>query len=108
VCLGILQNDEKVKLEEKKIVEKFLNETGFRPSDTRIFAGALPYSQYNFFIRFIMKRIAGKAGGDTDTSKDYEYTDWKEVSRFVETLQAQRAAGPGPRVVARCPVVEKQ
>ena len=26
-----------------------------------------------------MRRIAAKEGGDTDTSRDYEYTEWKAV-----------------------------
>ena len=27
----------------------------------------------------MMKRIVAKAGGDTDTSKDYVYTDWADL-----------------------------
>ena len=44
---------------------------------------ALLYRQYNFFMRWVMKRIAAKAGGDTDTSRDYEYTDWNDVRAFA-------------------------
>ncbi|MDZ7685538.1 MAG: hypothetical protein U5O39_11475 [Gammaproteobacteria bacterium] len=33
-----------------------------------------------------MKRIAKQAGGDTDTSRDYEYTGWEQVERFAERL----------------------
>jgi menaquinone-dependent protoporphyrinogen oxidase len=51
-------------------------------------AGALPYSKYNFFIRFIMRRIAAQAGGDVDTSRDYEYTDWGAVDRFASQFAA--------------------
>jgi menaquinone-dependent protoporphyrinogen oxidase len=32
----------------------------------------------------VMKRIARKAGGDTDTTRDYVYTDWNDVRRFAE------------------------
>ena len=31
-----------------------------------------------------MKRIARKAGGATDTSRDYEYTDWAALDEFVD------------------------
>jgi menaquinone-dependent protoporphyrinogen oxidase len=31
-----------------------------------------------------MKRIVQKAGGDTDTSRDYEYTDWNDRRAFAE------------------------
>jgi len=30
-----------------------------------------------------MKRIVRKAGGDIDTSRDYEYTDWDDLRRFA-------------------------
>jgi menaquinone-dependent protoporphyrinogen IX oxidase len=33
-----------------------------------------------------MRRIARKAGADTDTSRDYEYTDWAAVDALVEKL----------------------
>jgi menaquinone-dependent protoporphyrinogen oxidase len=33
--------------------------------------------------------FVGLGGGDTDTSRDYEYTDWGAVERFAETF-AQR------------------
>lgn len=49
-------------------------------------AGALPYSKYSWPVRWVMKRIAKTAGGDTDTSRDYEYTDWDQVECFAERL----------------------
>ena len=51
---------------------------------TKQVAGALPYTRYNWFIRLVMKRIAAKAGGDTDTTRDYEYTDWEDLRSFTE------------------------
>jgi menaquinone-dependent protoporphyrinogen oxidase len=30
-----------------------------------------------------MKRIVSKGGGDTDTSRDYEYTDWEDLRTFA-------------------------
>jgi menaquinone-dependent protoporphyrinogen oxidase len=50
----------------------------------RLIAGALKYTQYDFFKRYIMRMIAQQAGGDTDTSHDTEYTDWDDVGRFVD------------------------
>lgn len=71
------------------IVQKFFVETGWRPAAVKPVAGALRYSLYNPLIRFIMKRIARKEGADTDTSRDYEYTDWVELDRFVEGFASQ-------------------
>jgi menaquinone-dependent protoporphyrinogen oxidase len=63
--------------------DEFVKETGFHPTRIKTVAGALPYTQYNFFIRWVMKRIVAKEGGDTDTSRDYVYTDWPALERFV-------------------------
>jgi len=61
-------------------------------------AGALTYSKYSWPVRWIMKRISREAGGDTDTSRDYEYTDWDQVDRFADgLLAAARAEAPRPK-----------
>jgi menaquinone-dependent protoporphyrinogen oxidase len=77
------------------IVEDFVKRTGWRPSRVELIAGALPYSKYNPLIRFIMRRIAAKEGGDTDVSRDYEYTDWVGVDRFAREF-VENAAGADP------------
>jgi menaquinone-dependent protoporphyrinogen oxidase len=94
VCLGILQHDEAVDRTLKTIISRFLAETGWQPLVTKPVAGALPYTRYNWLIRRVMKRIAGKAGGDVDTTRDYEYTDWQDVRTFAEqfNLLADRHA----------------
>lgn len=78
-------------------VDDLLDRTGWNPGDTAIFAGALLYRKYNPFIRLMMRLIVGHAGGDTDTSRDYEYTDWGAVERFG----ARFAAGLAAPVTAR-------
>ena len=85
VCLGILQNDPKVKKEEEQIVQRFFDKTGWHPEFSTIFAGALTYSKYNWFLKRIMRSIAKKASGvKTDMKKDYEYTNWDDVKRFSQ------------------------
>lgn len=69
--------------EVHKVEDAFIAETGWPWERFKAVAGALPYSKYNFFVRFIMRRIAQKTGGDTDTSRDYEYTDWAALENFV-------------------------
>lgn len=64
-------------------VDQFIERTGWEPNELATFAGALQYSKYNPFIRFMMRLIVGAAGGQTDASRDYEYTDWKAVDRFA-------------------------
>jgi menaquinone-dependent protoporphyrinogen oxidase len=88
VCLGVLQHDAAVQREVQDIVTRFLLSTGWRPAITKIVAGALLYRKYNWLKRWLMKRIAAKAGGDTDTSRDWEYTDWSELGVFAEQFAA--------------------
>lgn len=69
--------------EARKYVQDFIKETGWEPNIHQIFAGAIKYSKYGFLMKMVMKRIAKKEGADTDTSKDYEYTDWNAVTEFA-------------------------
>ncbi|WP_312910670.1 flavodoxin domain-containing protein [Natronosalvus caseinilyticus] len=64
-------------------VEGFLEETGWSPTRTHVVAGALKYRDYGLLTRFIVRRIAGKEGLATDTSRDHEYTDWDDLEAFV-------------------------
>ena len=74
----------------QRMIDVFVGETGWRPAHALPVAGALVYSRYNFLVRFLMKRIARKAGAPTDASRDYEFTDWPALDRFVDEL-AHRA-----------------
>jgi menaquinone-dependent protoporphyrinogen oxidase len=66
-------------------VENFEAETGWRPAQVGLFGGALLYTQYGFIKRHVMKKIASDKGTlDTDTSRDYVYTEWDGVKRFAE------------------------
>jgi menaquinone-dependent protoporphyrinogen oxidase len=79
-------------------MEKFFVDTGWRPQRVKPIAGALLYSKYNPLVRFVMKRIARKAGTRTDTSRDYEYTDWVSLDRFIDELAEElTASAPQPR-----------
>jgi len=59
----------------KEVINRFIEETGWHPNRVKAIAGALLYTKYNPLVRFVMKQIAKSEGGDTDTSRDYEYTD---------------------------------
>ena len=83
VSLGVLQKDPKVQHEVSAIVNRFLGATGWQPTVTENVAGALLYAKYNWLKRWMMKRIVQKAGGDTNTTRDYEYTNWADVRRFA-------------------------
>jgi menaquinone-dependent protoporphyrinogen oxidase len=48
----------------------------------------MAYSQYGFFLRWIMRMIARRNGEPTDTSRDHDYTDWAAVDRFAQDVAA--------------------
>lgn len=73
----------------RRYLEVFLRQTGWHPQQTATFAGALPFSRYGAFKRLLMILFVGLGGGDTDTSRDHEYTDWNAVERFADAF-AQR------------------
>ncbi|PXW28853.1 UNVERIFIED_CONTAM: menaquinone-dependent protoporphyrinogen oxidase [Williamsia faeni] len=85
--------------EAQGYVEQLEKDTRWVPPRVALFGGALLYTHYGFVKRHIMKRIAhDKPGGlGTDTSRDYVYTEWDGVRRFVEDfltdLASARAAG---------------
>lgn len=96
VGLAVLSKVHDGRAQSMAIVDKFLAETGWRPRRIELVAGALLYTQYNFLVRFVMRQLTKAEGGDTDTSRDYEYTDWAAVDRFavefVEDVTARPAA----------------
>jgi menaquinone-dependent protoporphyrinogen oxidase len=73
----------------QRYLDKFLRRTGWQPQLTASFAGALKYSLYGPIKRRVMIVIVGLGGGNTDTTQDYEYTDWDAVERFADAF-AQR------------------
>jgi len=81
--------------EAEGYVDRFEEETGWRPDQVALFSGALLYTQYGFVKRHLMKRIAKDKPGELglDTSRDYVYTEWDAVQRFAEHFAEQL----GPR-----------
>jgi menaquinone-dependent protoporphyrinogen oxidase len=75
------------------VMAAFQSENGWIANDAAVFAGALRYSRYSPIKRFVMKLVARANGGQTDTSRDYEFTDWRAVDRFAAAF-ALRIATP--------------
>ena len=98
VCLAVLEKGTKPRQEILRIMRRFLDRCGWRPTITKMVAGALPYTRYSWLKRMMMKRIVAKAGGATDTTRDYEYTDWNDLrtfSRDFAELTTQRLVAVG-------------
>ena len=78
-----IEKRDRARADVRWMIEAFSVETGWKPQRCLPVAGALAYSRYNFLVRLVMKRIARQAGASTDTSRDWEFTDWPAVDRFV-------------------------
>lgn len=101
VCLSAAADDDDRRAKTVAYLDNFVEQTGWQPDRMVTFAGALRYSEYGFLKRLMMKRIARRATGDTDTGRDYEYTDWEQVTSFarefaslVEEVLAERESEP--------------
>ncbi|MFM2282573.1 MAG: menaquinone-dependent protoporphyrinogen dehydrogenase [Bacteroidota bacterium] len=89
VCLAVASDLPEEHAEAHKIADDFLHITNWKPLLITQIAGALRYSQYDFLRRIIMKMISKKEGRETDTNKDYEYTDWNAVKQFALDFAAK-------------------
>ena len=75
----------------RRYIDEFIKRTGWEPRENASFAGALQYSKYGPIIKILMKMIVGFSGGETDSSRDYEYTDWAAVERFARDFAGRLA-----------------
>ena len=88
VCASAGSIHEKSREAAQLLRRDFLADLGWRPALDVSFAGAINFTEYNWLLRIYMKYAAKLNGGSTDTSRDHEYTDWKQVDAF-----AARVAG---------------
>lgn len=80
--------------EAKDAVDLFVRDSGWSPHHVEFVAGAFLYRQYNWLIRFIMKRIARSEGLSTDTSVNHDYTNWAALDRFASELLSEAPPSP--------------
>jgi len=93
VSLAAAGHDAEDRTGLERCVTVFVEESGWTPDRIQHVAGAFRYTEYDFFKRWAMKYIAYRKGAPTDTSRDYELTDWDELGRFVDTFIFDAAAG---------------
>lgn len=70
----------------RSIAATFPEHLGWKVERVVCVAGRLAYTQYGLLKRFVMRRIAVKAGGPADTSRDHELTDWDQVRDVAAEL----------------------
>jgi menaquinone-dependent protoporphyrinogen oxidase len=94
VSLSAAGKTERQQQNAQRCLDEFLSQTGWTPRMTATVAGALLYREYGFIKRIMMKMIARQEGGDTDTSRNYEYTDWSRVEEFTQSFLRQLSGAP--------------
>ena len=68
-------------------IRTFLKKSVWQPRLIGVFAGALLYPRYGWFDKKMIQLIMKLTGGETDTTKEIEYTNWEKVSLFAQQLQ---------------------
>jgi len=86
VSLAAVHKNAKKKNPTYEIMQQFLDKNHWEPCRKASFAGALLYTHYGPVVRFITRWISKSAGGDTNTHRDYIYTDWNEITVFAEKI----------------------
>lgn len=81
-------------------VRRFQHETLWSPAMTHHAAGAIRYSQYDFFKRLALQHIARERGMKTSTSEDYDLTDYEAVERFLLEFVTLAKARVEPNSIA--------
>jgi menaquinone-dependent protoporphyrinogen oxidase len=92
VSLTAADDTDEARAATQRCIDDFLAETGWTPARSVAIAGALQYREYSVFTRTLMRLMMRRGGHPTDTSHDYDYTDWDAVERFgreFATLVAQ-------------------
>jgi menaquinone-dependent protoporphyrinogen oxidase len=92
VSLAIASKNENERKEAENFPRELEEATGCHANQEHNAAGALKYLEYDFLRRWAMRYISGKEGGPTDTSRDYEMTDWAALEKFTSGFLASLAA----------------
>ena len=89
VGLSMASDDKEDHLEAAACADRFITAAEWTPTVTHLVAGAIRYTQYDFFKGWIVKMIAGAKGASIDTNEDHEFTDWNDLEAFVEAFLKQ-------------------
>ncbi len=89
VSLTAALDDLDSRIETRRLLHDFVDDCELKPVTMHCVAGALKYTQYDYFKRVLMRMIARQRGQSTDTSKDCEYTDWDELEAAIDEFLAK-------------------
>jgi len=88
VSLTAADDAEEARAATRGYLDDFVEKTGWTPSRSATFAGALQYREYDVATRVLMRLLMRRMHHPTDASQDYDYTDWDAVERWAHELAA--------------------
>jgi menaquinone-dependent protoporphyrinogen oxidase len=91
VSLTAADDSEEARTTTWRLIDDFIEETGWTPRRSVAVAGALQYLEYDVFTRTLMRLMMRRGGHPTDAFRDYVYTDWDAVERFAREVAAMAA-----------------
>ncbi|MZI93855.1 menaquinone-dependent protoporphyrinogen IX dehydrogenase [Vibrio sp. CAIM 722] len=68
-------------------IKTFLKKSPWQPELIGVFAGALYYPRYGWFDKMMIRLIMTLTKGETDTTKEIEYTNWDKVKLFANRFK---------------------
>lgn len=93
VCLGVLEGKPSVDRELERLARRFVTPLGWSPGRVKMVAGALRYTRYSWLMKRVMRHMAARAGGGTDLTRDYEYTNWDDLGEFARSFMLEHELG---------------
>lgn len=88
VCLTAADDTEESRAVTGGYLEDFVEHTGWTPGRSATFAGAVQYREYDVATRTLMRLLMRRMHHPTDSSQDYDSTDWDVVERWAHELAA--------------------
>ncbi|MGZ6144201.1 MAG: flavodoxin domain-containing protein [Myxococcales bacterium] len=89
VSISAARSSPRSQAEVQKSIDRFVQTTGWTPQQRATFAGAITWTRYGLGTKLMLLLLLKMLKAtETDTSRDYELTDWAAVKRFAEELAA--------------------
>jgi menaquinone-dependent protoporphyrinogen oxidase len=93
VSLSAVSSDAEEAKSLHTITENFKAYTGWTNADIHHVGGAIRFSEYDFFRRWLMRAIAWEKGLTVTPGQDLELTNWSALVATVDALRARFVVG---------------
>lgn len=75
--------------ETNPYIQKFLQQTNWKPTLCGVFAGKVHYQKYSFLNRLMIRFIMYVTKGPTNPDAEIEFTNWEAVEDFAKAVLKQ-------------------